>query len=75
MGSLVEALVNTVIGFVLNLIMNLIILPVYFGHSIGLTANLCMGLLYTVVSVARSYVLRRTFNGWLHKTICRWFPA
>lgn len=61
-ASLVEALSNTVIGFAINYTANLVILPLFFGHSISLAANFGMGLIYTVISVARSYVLRRWFN-------------
>lgn len=74
-ASLVEALVNTVIGFGLNYAMGLLILPLYFGHSISAAANFHMGLLYTVISVARSYALRRWFNGRLHALTTRLFPG
>ena len=75
MGSLVEACVNVVIGFAINFVMNLLILPVFFGHSISLSANFVMGLAFTVVSVARSYAIRRWFNGRLHTLVSRLFPT
>lgn len=75
LGSLVESLVNVVIGFGINFVMNLLILPLFFGVSISLAANFLMGLVFTVVSVARSYGIRRWFNGPLHNLITRLFPA
>ncbi len=75
LGSLVEALVNVVIGFGINFGVNLAVLPLFFGHSISLGANFVMGLVFTVVSVARSYAIRRWFNGHLRSFISRVFPA
>jgi hypothetical protein len=74
LGSLMEALTNTVVGFAINFCMNLVILPVFFDKHISLGANFVMGCVFTVVSVARSYVLRRWFNGPLHALIRRYFP-
>lgn len=74
LGSLVESLVNVVVGFGINFLMNLLILPLFFGHAISLTANFVMGLIFTVVSVARSYAIRRWFNGRLRSLINRLLP-
>lgn len=66
-GSFVEAMTNTAIGFGINYTANLLIFPL-FGMHISLANNLLMGCIYTGISVARSYVLRRWFNA------KRWFP-
>ena len=60
--SLIEAWANVVVGFGINFSANLVILPL-FGYTPSLRDNFVIGLLYTVVSLARSYVLRRWFNG------------
>lgn len=62
LGSFVEAWANIIIGFAINFTANLIILPM-FGFS-DLTARVAfeIGLVFTVISLARSYVLRRLFN-------------
>lgn len=60
-GSLIEALINTAIGFLINYFANLLIFPL-FGMHISMTANLVLGMLYTVISVVRGYVVRRWFN-------------
>lgn len=67
LGSLVEVIINTIIGFTINYIANLIILPIFFGLHVSLTANFVMGLLYTLISVVRSYVIRRWFNSYIHR--------
>jgi CO/xanthine dehydrogenase FAD-binding subunit len=46
------------------------ILPA-FGFDITLKDNLIIGALYTVISVARSYVIRRWFNQMLHRAAQR----
>lgn len=63
--SLIEAWINVIVGFGINYIANLLILPIFFGISISLLDNFYIGLIFTVVSVVRSYGLRRFFN-WVH---------
>lgn len=65
LGSLIEALINVAIGFGINFAANLVILPL-IGFQISMGQNLFIGVLYTVISVARSYVVRRWFNARLH---------
>ncbi len=61
-GSLAEAAANIAVGFSVNYIANLLIFPL-FGMHISLANNFLMGAIYTGISLARSYVLRRWFNG------------
>jgi len=70
LGSFYEACINVAIGFWINFIANLVILPL-FGFDITIVDNFYIGLLYTVVSVARSYVVRRWFNRKIHETAMR----
>lgn len=67
LGSFIEAWVNVLIGFGINFVANLLILPVFGFTSLTLLANLYIGIIYTVISVARSYVIRRWFNMKLRK--------
>ena len=67
LGSLIEAVMNTAIGFGINFCANLIILPL-FGFNVSLAQNFFIGVLYTAISVARSYAVRRWFNARLHAT-------
>ena len=70
LGSLYEACINVAIGFGINYVANLLILPL-FGFHISLLGNLYLGLIYTVISVARSYVIRRWFDEKIHKAALR----
>ena len=67
LGSFYEALINVAIGFGINYCANLVILPL-FGFHVSLADNFYIGLLYTVVSVVRSYVVRRWFDRRIHET-------
>lgn len=66
LGSFAEAWVNVFIGFWINFAANMLILPLFGFHSLTLGTNFVIGLIYTVISVARSYVIRRWFNARLH---------
>lgn len=61
-GSIAEAFANIAVGFSINFVANMCIFPL-FGMHISLADNFLMGLIYTAISLARSYVLRRWFNG------------
>jgi uncharacterized membrane protein (DUF485 family) len=60
-GSLIEALVNVVIGFTINWVANMLILPI-FGFNVTGAQAFGIGVFFTVISIARSYVIRRWFN-------------
>ena len=62
LGSIAEAWANIAVGFSINYVANLCIFPL-FGMHISPLNNFYMGCIYTVISLARSYVLRRWFNG------------
>lgn len=61
LGSLYESLINIAIGFTINFCANLLILPL-FGFDVTVSQNFGIGVLYTGISIARSYVIRRWFN-------------
>lgn len=63
LGSITESLANIAVGFTINYLANLAILPLFGFHSLTAGKNFVIGLLYTVISLMRSYVLRRWFNG------------
>ena len=56
--SLVEAVTNVVVGFGVAVGVQILLFPV-FGLTVTLRQNLAIGLVFTGVSIARSYVLRR----------------
>lgn len=63
LGSIAEAWANIAVGFGVNFAANWFILPLFGFHALTLSANFEIGLLYTLISLARQYVLRRWFNG------------
>ena len=73
--SFIEAWVNVLIGFGINFVANLIILPRFGFTSLTWKTNFLIGLAFTLVSVVRSYVIRRWAQQHLRrcvKGIARW---
>lgn len=66
LGSFIEVLFNITIGFAINWVANILILPLY-GFQITGGQAFSMGLLFTAISVVRSYIIRRWFNARLHR--------
>jgi len=62
LGSFVEAWANIAIGFTINWSANMLILPL-FGFKVTGAQAFGIGVFFTVISLVRSYVLRRWFNG------------
>lgn len=60
-GSLHESLVNIAVGYSINYVANMLIFP-HFGWNISTRENLTLGVIYTGISLVRSYGLRRFFN-------------
>lgn len=63
--SLLEAIVGTSIGFSIAYITGILVYPA-LGLPITHSQNLVATLIFTVVSVCRSYLIRRVFNWWQH---------
>lgn len=59
--SFIEVTINTFIGFVVAIISQLIIFP-FFDIHIHFSENLWIGLWFTLISIIRSYIVRRWFN-------------
>ena len=59
--SLVEAITNVVVGYGVAVVTQILIFPI-FGLRTTLAQNLQMGLLFTGVSIIRSFLLRRLFE-------------
>lgn len=56
--SFVEAWINVAIGFGINFCANLMILPL-FGFAVSLSQTFWIGVMFTAISVVRSYIIRR----------------
>ena len=59
--SLVESVANVVVGYGVAVVTQILIFPV-FGLHTTLAQNLKMGLIFTGVSIFRSFILRRVFE-------------
>ena len=59
--SLVESVTNVIDGYGVAVATQILIFPV-FGLNTTLAQNLTMGAVFTVVSIARSFALRRLFE-------------
>ena len=59
--SLIESLTSTTIGIIIGIVLNLTILPI-FGYPVSLSDSLWISVIFTVISIIRSYIIRRWFN-------------
>jgi hypothetical protein len=59
--SLIESATNVVVGYVLAIATQLAVFPL-FGLEAALGEHLAIGALFVMVSLARSYLLRRLFE-------------
>lgn len=59
--SMIESIVNVVVGYAVAIISQILIFPL-FGIHATVRDNLLIGLWFTVISIIRSYALRRIFT-------------
>jgi len=59
--SFLESLTNVAIGYLISLLSLFIIFPI-LGIESSTSKNLIITLYFTLISIARSYILRRYFN-------------
>ena len=65
LSSFVESIANILIGYGVALLSQILIFPLFDIH-ISLSANLGIGAWFTVISLVRSYIIRRWFNARIH---------
>lgn len=63
--SFIEAWSNVAIGYFVAPAAQLIVFPLY-DIDVSVSQNIQIGLIFTAVSIARSYLLRRLFNRMHH---------
>lgn len=68
--SFIEAWANVIIGFGINMAANMAanmaVLPL-FGYHVSAGQAFGMGVVFTGISVVRSYFIRRWFNGFVSR--------
>ncbi len=66
LSSLIESLFNIAIGYVIAIVSQIVIFP-FFNISVPTSAHLLIGFWFTIISLIRSYIIRRWFNARLHR--------
>lgn len=61
--SMMETTANVAIGYVVAVSAQAAIFPMFGIHE-SMSDNMAIGSLFTIVSICRSYALRRLFNAW-----------
>jgi hypothetical protein len=61
--SLIEAITNVVVGYALAVLTQIVVFP-WFGLKVSLNDNLAIGAMFVMISLLRSYALRRLFERW-----------
>ena len=59
--SMVEALTNVIVGYGLALVTQVVAFPI-FGLQVSIADNMVIGMIFTAVSIVRSFTLRRLFE-------------
>ena len=61
--SLIEAITNVVVGYALAVLTQIVVFP-WFGLKVSLNDNLAISATFVMISLLRSYALRRLFERW-----------
>lgn len=64
LASLVEVATNMAVGFIVSAYAQAVIFPLYGFSTLSLTENVQIVTIFTIISMVRSYLVRRFFN-WL----------
>ncbi|WP_019530625.1 DUF7220 family protein [Dasania marina] len=65
-GSLIESIINILIGYFVALLSQVVIFP-HYDIYISMQDNLLIGAWFTLISLVRSFIIRRLFNARLAK--------
>ena len=61
--SILETLANVAVGYVVAIAAQILIFPLWGIHE-ALGSQLGIGSMFTVISICRTYVIRRIANSW-----------
>ena len=59
--SLTETIISTFIGLAVSLITQIVVFPLY-NLDVSFNQNIQITIIFTIVSIARGYLVRRYFN-------------
>lgn len=60
-ASFAESLLNVAIGYGVVLISQIVVFP-WFGIHVSVSANVAIGGVFTIISIVRSFAVRRLFE-------------
>ena len=66
--SLIETFTSLIVGLVISYAMAYTVLPIW-GFEANTGSATSVTFIYTIVSVIRSYVIRRSFNFWYVRSL------
>lgn len=66
--SFVESIINIIIWFLISFIANTIVLPL-FWYNVSTKDSFYIAIVFTVISLVRSYLIRRIFVNWFYELI------
>ena len=66
-GSIFEVLCNTLTGFAVAWLLTHHLFPTYFDLELTISQSWIITVIYTLVSIIRSYIWRRIFNYFILK--------
>ena len=66
--SFIESIFNIIVGFSINLIANITIFPL-FGINASIKTFGIIGVIFTCISLIRSYFIRRLFAKGIYETL------
>ena len=61
-GSMIEACANVAVGYTIAVSSQMVVFPLVGIHGVDVQTNMLIGAIFTVISLTRSYILRRWFN-------------
>ena len=59
--SFIEAILNVTIGYLVAVMANYVVLP-WWGFEVSVRDSMEIGVVFMLIALARSYILRRVFN-------------
>ena len=62
--SLTETIINLSVGYLLAVFVQILIFPLW-GIEVSIAANFHLAAIFAVISLVRTYLVRRFFN-WIH---------
>jgi hypothetical protein len=66
LSSITEAFANVILGYLVAVTANYFVLPL-FGYDVSMLDSAGIGIIFSMISIIRSYLLRRLFNAKITK--------